>query len=130
MAQQWPIHTSWWMLSMARLYLSHSRCMLSKLRGEGTGYKRATGQPGGTAFSPCVITEADLFKVCSLRVITCMALGHCLVCFLSSPSRAAVQDKEATSCATCLCHGKKTGTSILEAERSYNISSLSEQENN
>jgi hypothetical protein len=27
--------TSWWMLSMARLYLSHSRCMLSKLKKEG-----------------------------------------------------------------------------------------------
>lgn len=27
--------TSWWMLSMARLYLSHSLCMLSKLREKG-----------------------------------------------------------------------------------------------
>lgn len=27
--------TSWWMLSMARLYLSHSLCMLSKLKKEG-----------------------------------------------------------------------------------------------
>lgn len=29
------ILTNWWMLSMARLYLSHSLCMLSKL-GENT----------------------------------------------------------------------------------------------
>lgn len=27
--------TSWWMLSMARLYLSQSLCMLSKLKGKG-----------------------------------------------------------------------------------------------
>lgn len=27
--------TSWWMLSMARLYLSQSLCMLSKLEGKG-----------------------------------------------------------------------------------------------
>lgn len=31
--------TSWWMLSMARLYLSQSLCMLSKLKNQGEGVK-------------------------------------------------------------------------------------------
>lgn len=50
--------TSWWMLSMARLYLSQSLCMLSKLEGKGkapvteelgTSRGGPAGLSGGTA---------------------------------------------------------------------------------
>lgn len=41
--------TSWWMLSMARLYLSQSLCMLSKLKRQGkdAGHCRAQNKPQG-----------------------------------------------------------------------------------
>lgn len=40
--------TSWWMLSMARLYLSHSLCMLSKLRKKERKHQWAAMCPAFT----------------------------------------------------------------------------------
>lgn len=55
--------TSWWMLSMARLYLSHSLCMLSKL-------KKESGEGGRESVSGVIgLQYTQLAQTCRARQI-------------------------------------------------------------